>query len=109
MDRPLFPVLEKNPDIFDKLPNINSIDVYPDTIDRLKASQKLLEAKPNIDHLCVSTGFEYSNEDPDELHDTSTRPGLISRILFGHLMPFETCKPYVLKNLDLDNIELRVC
>ncbi|MCJ1287072.1 hypothetical protein MMC26_006420 [Xylographa opegraphella] len=102
MDRPLAPVLEKHPDIFDKLTELNSIDVYPDTLDRLTASQKLLQAKPDIEHLCISTGFEYSNEDPDDLHDSSIRPGLISRTLFSHMQPFDKCKPFHLKNLDLD-------
>ncbi|MCJ1384471.1 hypothetical protein MMC17_007588 [Xylographa soralifera] len=107
MDRPLAPVLEKYPNTFDKLTELNSIDVYPDTLDRLKASQRLLQAKPDIDHLCISTGFEYSNEDPEDLHDSSTRPGLISRTLFSHMQPFDNCKPFHLKNLDLDTIELR--
>ena len=112
MDRPLDPLLEKHPDIFEGLTELNSVDVYPDTVDRLKASQKLLKAKPHIEHLCVSTGFEYAhnhNDIPEDLHDSSTRPGLISRTLFSHMMPFETCEsPMVLKNLDLDTIELRV-
>lgn len=107
MDQPLAPILDKNPDLFDKLTELNSIDVYPDTLDRLKASQKLLQAKPNIDHLCISTGFEYSNEVPEDLHDSSTRLGLISRTLFSHMQPFDNCKPFSLKNLDLDTVELR--
>ena len=107
MDRPLTPVLEKHPDIFDKLTALNSIDVYPDTVDRLKASQRLLQAKPDIDNLCVSVGFQYSMEDPDDLHDSSTRPGLLSRTLFSHMQPFDNCKPFHLKKLDLDTVELR--
>ncbi|MCJ1436481.1 hypothetical protein MMC27_005860 [Xylographa pallens] len=107
MDRPLAPVLEKHPTIFDKLTELNSVDVYPDTLDRLRASQRLLQAKPDIEHLCISTGFEYSNEDPEDLHDSSIRPGLISRTLFSHMQPFDNCKPFHLKNLDLDTVELR--
>ncbi|MCJ1471616.1 hypothetical protein MMC13_000256 [Lambiella insularis] len=102
MDRLLTPVLDKHPDVFEKLTELNSIDIYPDTLDRLKASQKLLQAKPDIDHLCISTGFEYSNENHEDLQDSSTRPGLISRTLFSHMQPFDNCKPFILKNLDLD-------
>lgn len=110
MNQPIDPLLEKLPDIFDKLTEIDSIDVYPDTMDRLRASHKLLKAKPEVANLCVSTGFEYANEGepPPDLHDSSTRPGLLTRTLFSHMMPFEKCQPLMLKNLDLDTIELRV-
>ena len=110
MNQAIDPLLEKQPDVFDKMGKIDSIDVYPDTIDRLKASHKLLKAKPNVANLCVSTGFEYATESdqPPDLHDSSTRPGLLTRTLFSHMMPFDKCKPLVLKNLDLDTIELRV-
>ncbi|MCJ1398753.1 hypothetical protein MMC11_001954 [Xylographa trunciseda] len=80
MDRPLAPVLEKYPDIFHKMTELSSIDVYPDTVDRLKASQKLLQAKPDIDHLCISTGFEYSNEDPDDLHDSMFKFSVLEKL-----------------------------
>ena len=111
MDRALDPVLEKQPDFFEDLTEIKSIDCYPESIDRLKAAQRALKAKPGIQNLCVSTGFEYAQEGleiPPDLQDSSTRPGLLTRTLFSHMMPFETCTPYTLKDLDLDTIELRV-
>ena len=108
MDTALTPILQKNLGIFENLKELNSIDMYPDSVDRLKASQILLQAKPEIAHLCVSNGFEYSNEVPEDLHDSSTRHGLLSRTLFSHMQPFETCKPYCLSSLDLDTVELRV-
>ncbi|MCJ1411703.1 hypothetical protein MMC19_005795 [Ptychographa xylographoides] len=107
MDTALTPILQKNLGIFENLKELNSIDMYPDSVDRLKASQILLQAKPEIAHLCVSNGFEYSNEVPEDLHDSSTRHGLLSRTLFSHMQPFETCKPYCLSSLDLDTVELR--
>lgn len=111
MDKALDPILEKRPHIFDAMTEVDSIDVYPESIDRLKAAQKLLVAKPKIKNLCVSADFEYaqySEQLPNDLQDTSTRPGRMARTLFSHMMPFESCKPLVLKDLDLDTIELRV-
>ena len=108
MDRPLLPLFEKNPNIFNDLADLHSVDLYPDTLDRLQVSQKLLHDKPRIEYLCISNAFEYSNEVPDDLHDSSTRPGLLSRTLFSHMQPFDRCEPMCLRNLDLDTINLRV-
>ena len=108
MDRPLLPLVEKHQNIFNDLPDLHSIDLYPDTIDRLKASQNLLHDKPCVKYLCISNAFEYSNEDPDDLHDSSTRPGLFSRTLFSHMQPFDRCEPMTLRSLELDTICLRV-
>lgn len=107
MDRELSPVLEKHPQIFNELSQLHSVDMYPDTLDRLKVCQKVLKDKPRVEYLCISNSFDYSNEDPDDLHDSSTRPGLLSRTLFSHMMPFDRCDPLILKNLDMDTIELR--
>ena len=111
MDKPLDPVLEKQPQILEALKEIKSIDCYPETTDRIKAAHKVLKANPDIQNLCVSTGFEYAQdgfEIPPDLQDSSTRPGLLTRTLFSHMMPFDSCNPYNLKDLDLDTIELRV-
>ena len=108
MDRLLHPVMVANPKIFTAMPELHSIDMYPDTIDRLKACQKLLEDHPKVENLCVSNSFGHSLEIPEDLHDSSTQPGLLTRTLFSHKLPFERCKPLQLKNLDLDTIELRV-
>lgn len=108
MDGPLDGVLEKYPQLFEKMTELNSIELYPDSVDKLKSAQRLLKSMPNIKHLGVSTEFEDSNEDSEDLYDSSTRPGLISRTLFMHMMPFDSCKPLILKKLDLDTVELRV-
>jgi hypothetical protein len=60
MDKDLEPLLEKNPALFDNLTELQSVDAYPDAGDRLRATQRLLKAKPNIQHLTVSSGYEYS-------------------------------------------------
>ena len=111
MERSIDPLLEKQPQMFDQMTEITSIDVYPENVDRLRASQKLLKAKPKIKTLCVSVGFEYNRdvEIPPDLNDSSTRPGLLTRTLFSHMMPFGSVEPLNLVDLDLDTVELRVC
>ena len=108
MDRLLFPVMNAKPKVFTGMPELYAIDMYPDTVDRLRACQKLLEDHPKVENLVVSNSFAQSNELPEDLHDSSTRPGLLTRTIFSHKLPFERCKPLKLKNLDLDTIELRV-
>ncbi|MCJ1309994.1 hypothetical protein MMC25_003655 [Agyrium rufum] len=107
VNKDLFPVMEKNPKVFSGFTELKSIDMYPDTVDRLKACNKLLQDHPQVQNLCISNSFAYSTESPDDLHDLSTGPGLITRSLFRHLLPFESCKPIELKHLDLDSQDLR--
>ena len=107
-DRPLTPALEKEPGIFEGMTELNCVDIYPDSFDRLQAAQKLLEAKPNIKQFSISTGYELTHDGPEDLKDSSTRPGSLTRTLFSHMMPFETCQPLNLTCLELCDIEVRV-
>ena len=108
-DRPLAPVLEKEIDLLaSSFENVDSLNLYPDKLDRLLACQKLLKAKPKVSKLFLTSGFQYVGETiPDDLHDTSTRPGLFTRTMFRHMLPFESCTPMVLKSVSFDSIELR--
>lgn len=108
MDRPLTPALEKEINMTENFKHVTSLHFYPDKLDRLQACQKILEAKPKITKLYLASGFQYSGEIiPNDLHDSSTRPGLLTRTMFSHLQPFDSCSPMALKNLSFDNIELR--
>lgn len=107
VDRNLMPELEKNPGLLTNLEGAASLHFYPDTIDRLKACQKVVETQTKFNELQLSSGFAYAGEVPDDLEDSSTRPGLLTRTVFSHMMPFETCSPIILKKLSIDNIDLR--
>ena len=108
VDRPFMPVLEKQPSLTTNLTNLRSLHFYPDNLDRLKASQKLLETQPTISELQLSSGFHPDVEIPEDLQDSSTRPGLMTRTIFSHFLPFERCTtPMTLKKLTLDNVDLR--
>ena len=108
VNRPFMPVLEKQPEILKNLEGVSSLHFYPDNLDRLQACQKILQSQPNITELQLSADRALAEEITEGLQDSSTRPGLISRTIFSHLMPFETCTaPMILKKLSIDNIDLR--
>ena len=108
-DRALDPVLEKDPSIIENLTELDTLDIYPDCVDRLKAANRLLRAKPNIKQLSVSVWYDLARSMPEELYDSSTRPGVLSRELFSHMMPFERCEPLNLTALELCDVSLRYC
>ena len=108
VNRPFMPVLEKQPEILKDLEGVSSLHFYPDNLDRLQACQKILQSQPNITELQLSADRTLAEEITEGLQDSSTRPGLISRTIFSHLMPFDTCTaPMILKKLSIDNIDLR--
>ena len=108
-DGPLDPVLAADPKILEGLTELDTVDVYPDSVDRLKAANRLLQARgQKITQLSVSVAQELGNEVPEELHDSSTRPGVLCRTLFSHLAPFEKCDPLRLTGLELCDVSLRV-
>lgn len=48
--------------------------------------------------------------DPRELSDSATGPGLLTRTMFAHLMPFEKCTPFAnLTSLRIHCLNLRHC
>lgn len=66
-----------------------------------------METQTKFSELQLSSGFTYAGLIPEDLEDSSTRAGLITRTIFSHMMPFETCTPMILKKLSIDNIDLR--
>ena len=107
VDQNFMPELEKNPNLLTDLEGATSLHFYPDSLDRLKACQRVVETQAKFNELQLSSGFAYARQIPDDLEDSSTRPGLLTRTIFSHMMPFETCTPMILKKLSIDNIDLR--
>lgn len=108
VDRPYMPVIEKYPDLLNNLTELTSLHFYPETLDRLQACQKVLEAHPQVREMQLSPGFQFTmSPPPQDLHDSSTRPGLLFRTIFSHMLPLETCTPIKLAKLTLENIDVR--
>lgn len=108
VDRPFMPIIEKQPELLKNLTEVISLHFYPETLDRLQACQKVLEAHPQVREMQITPGFQFAMAPiPQDLHDSSTRPGLLFRTIFSHMLPLENCTPIKLKKLTLDNIDVR--
>ena len=102
------PVIEKQPELLKDLTDVNSLHFYPENLDRLHACQKVLEAHPQAHEMQLSPGFQFAmTPPPPDLHDSSTRPGLLFRTIFSHMLPLETCTPLKLTKITMDNIDVR--
>ena len=108
VDRPFGPVLEKEPELLSNLTEVSSLHFYPENLDRLGACQKALQTHPDVRELQLSPGPQFApGNSPSDVHDSSTRPGLIFRTIFSHMLPLEDCTPIRLKKLTIDNIDIR--
>ena len=104
------PMLEKDPNLIKEFKDISELVLYSDRLDTLQVCQKLLQASPGVKDLTLcATATKRSRERvPEDLQDSSTRPGLFSRTIFSHLQPFESCSsPLILTYLQLEHISLR--
>ena len=99
--------LEKDLSPLTNLEGATSLHFFPDTIDRLKACQKFVETQTKMNELQICPGFSYTGQVPHDLEDSSTRPGLLTRTIFSHMMPFGGCNPISLKKLTIETIDLR--
>ena len=107
-DRNVMEGIGQKPDIFTSLQRVRIVEMSPASVDSLEVSQNFLQTVTNLDLLRIFPALGMLGEEaPSDLHDSSTEPGLISRTLFSHMGPFETCTPLALKVLQLDMINLR--
>ena len=105
---PLFPELEKNPDIFREMTSLSSLYMCPNTFDMLQACGKLVHDSSNVQDLMTTNDFRASNSTLDDMDDFYTHPGLYTRTMFNHFQPFDRCMPLVPKHLGLERINLYV-
>ena len=72
IDRHLNPILERTPQLYEGFTDLKQLDFYPDSVDRLKAAQKLLKTYPKITSLSVMPVFEYNRKEstPGKLKST---------------------------------------
>lgn len=123
LERDILPDLLKNEKLATGLfQHTRRLALYPENRESLRLCafyvQKTAEA---LEDLNVHTSFHEPMDhhrdpsppdiiEPRELNDSATRPGLLTRSIFGHLLPFEKCEPF--KNLTilrLQRVNLRYC
>ena len=106
--QPLLPEIEKHPNIFRDMPNLQSLNMFPDTVDMLQTCGKILCDSANIQELSLLNGSDFSNETVEDLYDSCTHPGLCTRMIF-HILPYwDLCRPLELKRFTLEGIDLQV-
>ena len=103
------PLLEKTPNLINDFKNVPELSFFAGKLDGLQVCQKILQANPGVKHLTLSASAfkESADEPPEDLQDSSTRAGLISRTVFSHLQPFDVCSPLMLTFLRLERMSLR--
>lgn len=85
-----------------------SLGLFPTNREELEICQMMVKnAAPKLKELMVCPAFSHSNPRYHELNDGALEPGLITKTIFSHLLPFKTCTAMRLKTLWLENINLR--
>lgn len=123
LDREILPELKKNQKMqTDLFSHARQLALYPENREALDLCQFFVEKMADVlEELIIHPNFDHHDPrdhnppiinlvDSRELNDSATAPGLISRTIFSHMMPFEKCTP--LKNLTwlrLNCISLRYC
>jgi len=85
------------------------LGLYPDSRDTLQLANELLKRLKKVEKLTLHANFAEAEEvvGMNELQDTPVEPGLITRTVFAHMLPFESCTPIVLQELCLQNVPVR--
>jgi hypothetical protein len=111
LDKNCIEELEKQEDFDGLFRNVRKLGLYPDSRDVLNFCAMLVKRTPNPQKITLHASFD---EDTDrntissrELNDSSTGPGILTSTIFGHLQPFEKCKPLCLRDFTLQKINLR--
>lgn len=121
LDRPILPDLKRNPKMqADLFAHARRLALYPENRETLELSRFFVEKTSEVlEELIIHCNFDspdprdHSPPSPNtidarELNDSASGPGLLSRTIFAHKLPFDKCTPFPrLKNLRLHNISLR--
>ncbi|KAF2717086.1 hypothetical protein K431DRAFT_233928 [Polychaeton citri CBS 116435] len=123
LDRDILPELKRQPKLQGAMfGNARKLALYPENRITLDMCQFMVEkSAPVLEELIVHCNFP-DNESrdmsppagaipPRELMDSATQPGLVTRTIFRHMLPFDDdCKPFPnLKSVRLHRISLRHC
>jgi len=123
LDRNILPELQKSPKLqTDLFSNARKLALYPENQETLDLCHFFVEKTHQVlEDLIIHANFDShdlrghspastNSIDARELNDSATTPGLISRTIFSHMMPFDKCTPFPkLKALRLHRVNLRYC
>jgi hypothetical protein len=123
LERDILPDIKKNEKMQKELfQHTRRLALYPENRESLRLCafyvQKTADVLEDLNvHTSFHDGIDHHRDpsppdiiEPRELNDSATRPGLLTRTIFGHMLPFENCEPF--KNLTivrLQRINLRYC
>ncbi|KAK1008430.1 hypothetical protein LTR54_006223 [Friedmanniomyces endolithicus] len=125
LDRDVLPAIKKSAQIQETLFSCaKTLALYPENRQMLDLSHHFVERTAELlEELIVHAEFLWPEQrensrplpteqaiDTRELNDSATGPGLLTRTVFSHMMPFETCTPFKkLTSLRLHFVGLRHC
>jgi len=92
--------------------NCSQLVLNVDSQNTLELGQYYLKRIPHVALLEIASKKHHVDGAirPRELRDGPTGPGLLTRTLFRHMLPFDRCTPLSnLKSLSLDGVSLRYC
>lgn len=123
LDKDILPALEKNGRLQEAMfARAKRLYLYPEDRASIQLSgffvRKMAE---KLEDLTIHTNFNDGRDhfedplddlpehiEPRELNDSTTEPGLLTRTVFGHQMPFDKCEPFTnLTSLSLRRVNVR--
>ncbi|KAI9722836.1 MAG: hypothetical protein M1828_004402 [Chrysothrix sp. TS-e1954] len=108
VDKPFDEKLKRELNFDSALGQVKDLGLWLDSKDSLHFAHELVKRVTKVNKITLRSSFDEEVLDGNELQDTSTEPGLISKTIFSHLMPFSECKtPIVVSELMLSEISLR--
>lgn len=103
--------LEAKPAEYDELfSSCTMLAFYPESRETLDLCHLFLRRTKNLQELILHTNFDHLGITSREANDTAVGPGLVTRTIFSHMLPFDKCTPFAnLRALRLQKINLRHC
>jgi hypothetical protein len=82
--------------------------LFPTNEEELEICHLMVKhAAPQLKELMLCPAFHRQEREALGLNDGATEPGLLTRTVFNHMLPFKTCTALRLKTLWLENVNLR--
>ncbi|KAK3670613.1 hypothetical protein LTR78_009448 [Recurvomyces mirabilis] len=124
LNKDVLPELKKNVKMQEGIfAYTRTLALYPENLKSLELCKFFVQkAAKRVEELIVHAHFDMHDRDHSpprpvadvvdarELNDSATGPGILTRTMFAHLMPFEKCTPFAkLTSLRLHCLNLRHC